>query len=38
VAVAREPHQAIPLSGYTGDASDHLEMKVNIRVVPETQN
>lgn len=39
VAVARAPHQAIPLSGtYTGSASDHLEMKVNIRVVSETQN
>lgn len=39
VAVARAPHQAIPLSGtYTGSASDHLEMKVNIRVVSETQS
>ncbi len=39
VAVAREPYQAIPLSGtYTGSASDHLEMKVNIRVVSETQS
>jgi transglutaminase-like putative cysteine protease len=39
VAVARAPHQAVLLSGtYTGSASDHLEMKVNIRVVSETQN
>jgi len=36
VAVAREPRQAIPLWGtYTGYASDHLEMKVNISVVSE---
>lgn len=39
VAVARAPHQAVMLSGtYTGSASDHLEMKVNIRVVSETQS
>lgn len=39
VAVARAPHQAVLLSGtYTGSASDHLEMKVNIRVVSETQS
>jgi transglutaminase-like putative cysteine protease len=39
VAIAREPRQAVPLWGsYTGSASDHLEMKVNIRVVSETQN
>ncbi|MET0868547.1 MAG: transglutaminase family protein, partial [Pseudorhodoplanes sp.] len=36
VAIAREPRQAIPLWGsYTGSPSDHLEMKVNIRVVSE---
>ncbi len=36
VAIAREPRQAIPLWGsYVGDASDHLEMKVKIRVVSE---
>jgi transglutaminase-like putative cysteine protease len=36
VAIAREPRQAIPLWGsYTGNPSDHLEMKVNIRVVSE---
>ncbi len=36
VAIAREPQQAIPLWGsYTGDPSDHLEMKVNISVVSE---
>lgn len=39
VAIAREPRQAIPLWGtYTGSGSDHLEMRVNIRVVSETQN
>ena len=39
VAIAREPRQAVPLWGsYTGKSSDHLEMKVNIRVVSETQN
>jgi transglutaminase-like putative cysteine protease len=39
VAIAREPRQAVPLWGrYTGKPSDHLEMKVNIRVVSETQN
>jgi transglutaminase-like putative cysteine protease len=36
VAIAREPRQAIPLWGsYTGSPSDHLAMKVNIRVVSE---
>ncbi|MGD9922666.1 MAG: transglutaminase family protein, partial [Pseudorhodoplanes sp.] len=39
VAIAREPRQAVPLWGsYTGSASDHLAMKVNIRVVSETQS
>jgi transglutaminase-like putative cysteine protease len=39
VAIAREPRQAVPLWGsYTGKPSDHLEMKVNIRVVSETQS
>jgi transglutaminase-like putative cysteine protease len=39
VAIAREPRQAVPLWGsYTGSAADHLAMKVNIRVVSETQN
>ena len=39
VAIAREPRQAIPLWGsYTGSPSDHLAMKVNIRVVSETQS
>ncbi len=33
VAVAREPRQAIPLSGtYTGSSSDHLGMTVDIHV------
>jgi transglutaminase-like putative cysteine protease len=36
VAIAREPRQAVPLWGsYTGDPSDHLDMKVNISVVSE---
>ena len=36
VAIAREPRQAIPMWGtYTGSPSDHLAMKVNIRVVSE---
>ena len=36
IAIAREPRQAVPLWGsYTGEASDHLEMKVNISVVSE---
>jgi transglutaminase-like putative cysteine protease len=39
VAIAREPRQAVPLWGsFTGSPSDHLEMKVNIRVVSETQS
>ena len=39
VAIAREPRQAVPLRGtYTGSPSDHLAMKVDIRVVSETQN
>ncbi len=39
VAIAREPRQAVPLWGsFTGSPADHLEMKVNIRVVSETQN
>jgi transglutaminase-like putative cysteine protease len=39
VAIAREPRQAVPLWGsFTGSPSDHIEMKVNIRVVSETQS
>lgn len=36
VAVAREPHQALPLSGtYTGFASDELGMEVSVRVTSD---
>jgi len=35
VAVAREPREAIPLQGtWIGSASDHLAMKVAVRVIP----
>jgi transglutaminase-like putative cysteine protease len=36
VAVAREPRQAIPLWGtYVGLPTDHLDMNVEITIVPE---
>jgi hypothetical protein len=39
VAVAREPHQAIPLYGsYCGAASDALGMTVQVNVTTEAGN
>jgi transglutaminase-like putative cysteine protease len=36
VAVARDPTQAIPVSGtWTGAASDFLGMTVNVEAIPE---